>query len=101
MRWKSAITALLVAGILGAGCETEARMPADGDNLTQLGPVDGRELPPVDTGRVEVGDLAPDFSLMSYGGTSSRFRTTVSRRTWCSSSTGDIGDHTAPVSSAS
>jgi hypothetical protein len=32
-----------------------------------LGPVDGRDLPPADTGRVRVGDLAPDFSLQSYG----------------------------------
>lgn len=31
-----------------------------------LGPVDGRDLPPVDTGRVAVGDLAPDFTLASF-----------------------------------
>ena len=31
-----------------------------------LGPVDGRDLPPADTGRVQVGDAAPDFSLASY-----------------------------------
>jgi hypothetical protein len=31
-----------------------------------LGPHDGRELPPVDTGRVAVGDIAPDFTLESY-----------------------------------
>lgn len=31
-----------------------------------LGPVDGGDLPPVDTGRVAVGDVAPDFSLASY-----------------------------------
>jgi peroxiredoxin len=30
--------------------------------------VDGRELPPVDTGRVAVGDTAPDFALESYEG---------------------------------
>lgn len=30
-----------------------------------LGPVDGRDLPPVDTGRVAVGDPAPDFALAS------------------------------------
>jgi hypothetical protein len=33
---------------------------------TSLGPADGRELAPADTGRVRVGDLAPDFSLASY-----------------------------------
>lgn len=31
-----------------------------------LGPVDGRDLPPADTGRVRVGDEAPDFSLASH-----------------------------------
>jgi hypothetical protein len=31
-----------------------------------LGPVDGRDLSPADTGRVGVGDVAPDFSLDSY-----------------------------------
>ena len=34
-----------------------------------LGPHDGLDLPGVDTGRVAVGDVAPDFSLMSYAGT--------------------------------
>jgi hypothetical protein len=33
-----------------------------------LGPADGRDLPPADTGRVAVGDTAPDFSLESYAG---------------------------------
>lgn len=33
---------------------------------TTLGPADGRELPAVDTGRVAVGDAAPDFALESY-----------------------------------
>jgi len=31
-----------------------------------LGPVDGRDLAPADTGRVGLGDVAPDFSLESY-----------------------------------
>lgn len=31
-----------------------------------LGPVDGRDLAPADTGRVQPGDAAPDFSLASY-----------------------------------
>jgi hypothetical protein len=31
-----------------------------------LGPADGRDLPPADTGRVAVGDEAPDFTLESY-----------------------------------
>ena len=29
--------------------------------------MDGRELPAVDTGRVAVGDPAPDFALEAYG----------------------------------
>ncbi len=33
-----------------------------------LGPVDGRELPAVDTGRVRVGASAPDFRLESMTG---------------------------------
>ena len=32
------------------------------------GPHDGFDLPGTDTGRVAVGDVAPDFSLMSYAG---------------------------------
>jgi hypothetical protein len=35
-------------------------------NDVRLGPADGRDLPPVDTGRVAVGEPAPDFSLRSY-----------------------------------
>ena len=34
----------------------------------RLGPHDGFDLPGTDTGRVAVGDIAPDFSLMSYAG---------------------------------
>ncbi len=33
-----------------------------------LGPHDGRDLSGLDTGRVAVGDVAPDFSLVSYAG---------------------------------
>ena len=35
----------------------------------RLGPHDGLDLPGVDTGRVAVDDVAPDFALMSYAGT--------------------------------
>lgn len=34
----------------------------------RLGPRDGAGLPPVDTGRVRIGDLAPDFALRSLAG---------------------------------
>jgi hypothetical protein len=50
-----ALAALL---LLAAACDPAARRA--------LGPVDGHELPPSDTGRVAVGDVAPDFSLASY-----------------------------------
>lgn len=33
-----------------------------------LGPADGHDLSPADTGRVAVGDLAPDFTLLSRTG---------------------------------
>ena len=33
-----------------------------------LGPADGFDLPAVDTGRVKVGDVAPDFTLESLAG---------------------------------
>ncbi len=33
-----------------------------------LGPADGFDLPAVDTGRVAVGDEAPDFSLRTMAG---------------------------------
>jgi cytochrome oxidase Cu insertion factor (SCO1/SenC/PrrC family) len=33
-----------------------------------LGPADGFDLPAVDTGRVAVGDIAPDFTLESREG---------------------------------
>lgn len=33
-----------------------------------LGPADGRDLPAADTGRVRVGDAAPDFTLESMRG---------------------------------
>jgi hypothetical protein len=35
---------------------------------SELGPRDGEDLPPSDTGRVAVGDVAPDFLLLSYAG---------------------------------
>lgn len=34
----------------------------------RLGPADGLDLPAVDTGRVKVGALAPDFTLLALTG---------------------------------
>ncbi len=56
-RTLSPLAALLVGLAACAGGERAA-----------LGPVDGRALPPSDTGRVAVGDEAPDFRLASYEG---------------------------------
>ena len=42
-----------------------------------IGPIDGRDLSPIDIERVAVGDVAPDFTLPQYGGgnvTLSQFR---------------------------
>ena len=38
------------------------------DDAVRLGPVDGMEMSPSDTGRVSVGMEAPDFTLTSYRG---------------------------------
>lgn len=37
-------------------------------SVANLGPADGHDLAPVDTGRVSVGDAAPDFTLESRTG---------------------------------
>lgn len=56
---RAPIWLTLGLGLIGCG--------ADGAGVT-LGPKDGTALPPADTGRVGIGDLAPDFSLESYRG---------------------------------
>jgi hypothetical protein len=48
---------------------TEPDLGTMAESERPLGPHDGFDLPAVDTGRVAVGDIAPDFSLMSYAGT--------------------------------
>jgi len=59
-RPSSKLLGLVASALLAAACGSEAPRLA-------LGPVDGRDLTPADTGRVAVGDAAPDFSLESYG----------------------------------
>jgi hypothetical protein len=49
-----------------AGPQTAAELGAEA--APQLGPHDGRDLSGLDTGRVAVGDVAPDFSLTTYAG---------------------------------
>ncbi len=50
------------AAVAGAACDTRP------EERIMLGPHDGLDLPAVDTGRVKVGDVAPDFSAVSYDG---------------------------------
>ena len=61
----SLITA--VVSVAGCGTPDDSGM-AGGTDEVVLGPVDGRDLPGVDLERVQVGDVAPDFSLASLAG---------------------------------
>lgn len=57
---------VLGLGGCGGGAPESARdEPAE---EVVLGPKDGHELPATDLDRVQVGDLAPDFSLVSLEG---------------------------------
>ena len=58
---------LVVSVGLGAALAMAACLPESPE--VRLGPHDGLDLPATDTGRVAVGDMAPDFSLMTYAGT--------------------------------
>lgn len=60
LRPKPSSLALLLSLSLAACTSDEAAVT--------LGPKDGFDLAPADTGRVNVGDPAPDFSLESYRG---------------------------------
>ena len=57
------LTLVAVAGVLALGTWL-----INGSEPRPLGPHDGRDLSGLDTGRVAVGDVAPDFSLVSYAG---------------------------------
>jgi hypothetical protein len=59
---------LLSALLLVGGCGGEPADDATGDGSTALGPVDGRDLPGSDLERVQTGQVAPDFSLVSLAG---------------------------------
>ncbi len=62
-RMKALLALLGVTVVLATGTWLMMR------SEPRLGPHDGFDLPGTDTGRVAVGDVAPDFSLMSYAGT--------------------------------
>jgi hypothetical protein len=71
-RWTPLIVLLLALG----ACAVETS--EDPQALpVRLGPADGLALPAVDTGRVQIGASAPDFSLETFRGdtlTLSEFR---------------------------
>ena len=70
MRWLPPFMAFAGAAMLFGPRAGAQRPPA-------LGPVDGAGLAPLDTGRVAVGTVAPDFTLESKDGgtvTLSQFR---------------------------
>ena len=45
-----------------------AAAPGAAQDRSFLGPLDGADLPPLDTGRVAVGEAAPDFILEARDG---------------------------------
>ncbi|MGQ0767081.1 MAG: redoxin domain-containing protein [Gemmatimonadota bacterium] len=51
--------AAATAGVLASAVQAQTR---------PLGPVDGRDLPPLDTARVQIGSMAPDFTLATKDG---------------------------------
>ena len=58
---RLALVLVLLVGLAAGFYVARSSAPA-------LGPADGTELTAVDTGRVAVGDPAPDFTLMSREG---------------------------------
>jgi len=70
-----AISLLATLLVLGGCAEDEADEGAP--SSIALGPVDGHDLPGTELERIQVGDEAPDFSLVSLAGpvvTLSEFR---------------------------
>jgi len=63
MRYLALTLAVFAVGL--SACSE--RGDSNGDSVV-LGPVDGRELPGTDLDRIQVGDVAPDFSLVSLAG---------------------------------
>ena len=70
MRTAPALTFLAAALLATTGCGGDAAQDTaqDAPEEIVLGPTDGHDLPGADLERVQVGDLAPDFSLASLSG---------------------------------
>jgi len=65
---RFALTILIAAvGLIGCAAQEDPPQMESAEPVV-LGPVDGRDLPAVDLERVQVGDVAPDFSLASLAG---------------------------------
>jgi cytochrome oxidase Cu insertion factor (SCO1/SenC/PrrC family) len=62
------MAALGLAVFTAAACDARRQPPPDETATPALGPADGAALPAVDTGRVAVGDTAPDFTLLDRRG---------------------------------
>jgi len=65
-------TITLMCALLFAGCAAQegdqTEMPMEEPEELVLGPADGLDLPGVDLERVQVGQMAPDFTLESLAG---------------------------------
>lgn len=59
----------LMVGVVGvAGCTAQQETANQEPEQVVLGPVDGHDLAATDLDRVQVGQAAPDFSLVSLAG---------------------------------
>ena len=60
--------ALMAGAVVMAGCASQEDAMQEEPEEVVLGPADGHDLPGVEIERVQVGDVAPDFSLASLAG---------------------------------
>lgn len=68
---RRTITTLTLAAVAACAPQDQASEGAMSDAVAEepaLGPVDGLDLPPADLDRVEEGQVAPDFTLVSLAG---------------------------------
>ena len=62
------MTQLVKQRLHTAGVLNLAAVLVIGCGSPELGPKDGHDLPATDLERVQIGDLAPDFTLRAYSG---------------------------------
>ena len=71
------VTRTLRGLFFGASALCLLSVTAGAQGRPRLGPTDGTNMPPLDTGRVSIGSVAPDFTLEAKDGgniTLSQFR---------------------------